>query len=168
MLLAAVSGYQDQSILHTSDTCLSMLMLLLQRRPDQQNKELAALAMTASSVRQALPLPAASHSGFSLTQAGVSGGSDRSYHLQLLLAQRSTDLVEEVQNFLVGLKRICLAIGGGVLLAESLDDRLCFSQFVPEHRWEQMMLDLVIQPTIPEVDQGRSRDSTGGKHLLHG
>ncbi len=67
--------------------------------------------------------------------------------------------MEEVQNFLVGLKRICLAIGDGVLLAESLDDRLCFSQFVPEHRWEQMMLDLVIQPTIPEVDQGRSRDS---------
>jgi len=53
-----------------------------------------------------------------------------------------------------------------MLLAEGLDKRLCLSQFVPGHGWEQMMLDLIVQSAIPEVDQGRALDIAGCKHLL--
>ena len=52
-----------------------------------------------------------------------------------------------------------------MLLAEGLDHRPCLSQFVPGHRWEQMMLDLIVQSAIPKVDQGRTLDIAGRKHL---
>ncbi len=73
--------------------------------------------------------------------------------------------MQKAQNVLVGLKHTRLMIVDGVLLAEGFDDRLCFPQFVPGHDGKQMMLDLVVQPAIPKVDQGRTSDSAGGKHL---
>ena len=53
-----------------------------------------------------------------------------------------------------------------MFFAEGLDERPCLSQFVPGHGWEQMMLDLIVQSAIPEVDQGRTLDIAGRKHLL--
>lgn len=62
------------------------------------------------------------------------------------------------QNFPVRLKHTRLVIGNGMLLAVGFDDVLRFFQSVPGHGREQMMLDLVVQPTIPEVSQGVSFD----------
>ena len=74
--------------------------------------------------------------------------------------------MEKVQYLLVRLEHTGLAIGDRMLLAESLDERLCPSQVVPGHGWEQMMLDLIVQSAIPKVDQRRTLDVAGRKHLL--
>jgi hypothetical protein len=64
------------------------------------------------------------------------------------------------------LKYARFVIGDGVLLTVGFDDVLRFFQSVPGHGREQMMLDLVVQPTIPEVGQGVSFDIARSKHLL--
>src|SRR5258706_5409507 len=70
------------------------------------------------------------------------------------------------QNLPIGLKHSRLVIGNGVLLAVCSDDLLRFSQFVPGHGREQVVLYLVIQRAIPEVSQGMGPDIAGGKYLL--
>ena len=53
-----------------------------------------------------------------------------------------------------------------MLLAEGFDDLLRFSQSVPGHGWEEVMLDLVVQTAIPEIGEGAGFDIAGSKHLL--
>jgi hypothetical protein len=50
-------------------------------------------------------------------------------------------------------------------VAERFDDRLRFSQFVARDLREQVMLDLVVQTTVPEVGKGVGFDVSGGEHL---
>ena len=59
-----------------------------------------------------------------------------------------------------------LIIQDGALIAEGFDNTLGFSQSISRHVWEQMVLDLVVQPAIPEIDQRMSLDIAGGKYLL--
>ncbi len=73
--------------------------------------------------------------------------------------------MEKMQYLLVGLEHTGLAIGNSMLFAKGPDERLCLSQFVPGHGWEQVMLDLIVQSAIPKVDQGRTLDVAGRKHL---
>ena len=55
------------------------------------------------------------------------------------------------EDFLVGLKKTGLVIGDTAFFTEGLNDLLCFSQFVPWDRRKQVVLDLVIQPAVPEI-----------------
>ncbi len=70
-----------------------------------------------------------------------------------------------LQEFPVGLQQPGLVIGDGMRLAERFDDRLRFSQFVARDLREQVMLDLVVQSTVPEVGKGVGFDVSGGDHL---
>ena len=74
--------------------------------------------------------------------------------------------MQAVQDFPVGFQHTRLVIGDGVLLAEGFDDLLRFSQSVPGHGWEEVMLDLVVQTAIPEIGEGAGFDIAGSKHLL--
>ena len=70
-----------------------------------------------------------------------------------------------LQEFPVGLQQPSLIIGDGTRVAERFDDRLRFSQFVARDLREQVMLDLVVQTTVPEVGKGVGFDVSGGEHL---
>ena len=50
-------------------------------------------------------------------------------------------------------------------VAERFDDRLRFSQFVARDLWEQVVLDLVVQTTVPKVGNRVGFDVSGGEHL---
>jgi len=63
-----------------------------------------------------------------------------------------------LKNFPVGLKKARLMIGDGTLLTEGFDNPLRFFQSISGNRWEQVMLNLVIQSTVPEVSEGVSPD----------
>ena len=82
-----------------------------------------------------------------------------------LFAQWGTHLMKVLQEFPVGLQQSSLIIGDGTRLAERFDDRLRFSQFVARDLREQVMLDLVVQTTVPEVGKGVGFDVSGGGHL---
>jgi hypothetical protein len=82
-----------------------------------------------------------------------------------LLAQRSTDPVKVLQDFPVRSKHAGLVIGDGMGLAEGFDDFLRFSQFVPGHVREQVMLDLVVESAVPEVGKRVGFHVSGGEHL---
>ena len=70
------------------------------------------------------------------------------------------------KNFPIGLKNARLMIGDGALLTEGFDVLLRFFQFISGNRWEQVMLNLVIQSTVPEVSEGVSLDIARAKYLL--
>ena len=50
-------------------------------------------------------------------------------------------------------------------LAESFYYLSCFSQLVAGHQREQMVLNLIVQATVPEVSNGARFDVAGGEHL---
>ena len=83
-----------------------------------------------------------------------------------LCAQWSADLVQALKDFPVGLKHARLVIGNRALLAEGFDEKLRFSQSVPGHSREEVMLDLVVQTAIPEIGEGAGFDIAGSEHLL--
>src|SRR5215212_1588427 len=85
--------------------------------------------------------------------------------LTYLFAQWGTYLMKVLQEFPVGLQQSSLVIGDGTRVAERFDDRLRFSQFVARDLREQVMLDLVVQTTVPEVGKGVGFDVSGGENL---
>lgn len=66
--------------------------------------------------------------------------------------------MQMLKDFPVGLRNARLMIGDGALLTEGLDDLLRFFQFIPGNGRKQVMLDLVIQSTVPEVSERVSLD----------
>ena len=58
-----------------------------------------------------------------------------------------------------------LVIGNRVLLTKGFDKALCFPQAVSGHAWEEMMLDLVVESSIPEV-RHRMRFHIASRHHL--
>ena len=70
-----------------------------------------------------------------------------------------------LQEFPVGLHQPSLVIGDEMRVTERFDDRLRFSQFVAWDLREQVMLDLVVQTTVPEVGKGMGLDISGGENL---
>ena len=74
--------------------------------------------------------------------------------------------MQVAKNLPVGLEHARFVIGDGVLFTVGFDDVLRFFQSVPGHGWEQMMLDLVVQSTIPEVSEGVSANITRREDLL--
>ena len=71
-----------------------------------------------------------------------------------------------LEDFSIGLKEACLVIRDIVLLTEGFDDVLCCSQLVPGDCREQVVLDLVIQPAVPEIGERMSSDIAGTEYLL--
>jgi hypothetical protein len=70
-----------------------------------------------------------------------------------------------LQEFPVGLQHPSLVVGDEMRVTERFDDRLRFSQFVARDLREQVMLDLVVQTTVPEVGKGVGFDVSGGENL---
>ena len=70
-----------------------------------------------------------------------------------------------LQEFPVGLQQSSLIIGDGTRVAERFDRRLRSSQFVARDLREQVMLDLVVQTTVPEVGKGVGLDVSAGENL---
>jgi hypothetical protein len=62
--------------------------------------------------------------------------------------------MQVLENFLVRPKHTRLVIGNSMLLTKGFDEALCFLQAVSGHAWEQVMLDLVVQSSIPEIRHG--------------
>ncbi len=50
-------------------------------------------------------------------------------------------------------------------LAERSDKTLCFFELVLRHTWEQMMLNLIIETSIPEIGQRMSIHIASSDHL---
>src|SRR5947209_10467385 len=73
--------------------------------------------------------------------------------------------MQVVEDFLVRLQHTRLVIGKSMLLAEGFDEALCFSQSIAGHTWEQVMLDLVVESSIPEIRKG-VRFHIASRHYL--
>ena len=73
--------------------------------------------------------------------------------------------MQVVQNFLIRLQPTCLMIGARTCLAEGLDDALCFTQIVTRHTREKVMLDLIIQSSVPEIGERMGFHITCRLHL---
>ena len=58
-----------------------------------------------------------------------------------------------------------LGVGDGALLTECFHDRLSLPQLVPRHAREQVMLNLVIEPAIPEVGNRIPNDVAARQNL---
>jgi hypothetical protein len=56
-------------------------------------------------------------------------------------------------------------IGDRVLLTKGFDEALCFSQTIAGHAWEEMVLDLVVESSIPEVRHGMRFHIARSHHL---
>ena len=70
-----------------------------------------------------------------------------------------------LEDLPIGLKYRGLMVGETVRLAEGLDSFLRFSQLVPGHVQKQMVLNLVIEPAVPEVSKGIRFHVSGSKYL---
>ena len=68
-----------------------------------------------------------------------------------LLPHRPTDIMEKSEYLFVRLPYPSVVVRYSLFLAEYPDDHLRFFEVVSGHVWEQMMLNLIIQPAIPEV-----------------
>ena len=59
--------------------------------------------------------------------------------------------MQVLEDLFVGLEHPGLMVGDGVLAAEAPDDRLRLSQLVAGQPREQVVFDLVVEATVPEV-----------------
>ena len=59
--------------------------------------------------------------------------------------------MQMLEDFPVGLKKTSLVIRDSAFFTEGFNDLLCFSQFVSGDSRKQVVLDLVIQPAVPEI-----------------
>ena len=59
--------------------------------------------------------------------------------------------MQVLEDFSVGLQDARFVIGNSMLLTKGFDEALCFLQAVSGHAWEEMMLNLVVESSIPEV-----------------
>ena len=59
--------------------------------------------------------------------------------------------MQVLEDLSVGLEHAGLVVGDGVIPAEAPDDRLRFSQLVAGQPREQVVFDLVVEATVPEV-----------------
>ena len=75
-------------------------------------------------------------------------------------------MVKVLEDFSIGLKKTGLVIRDTALLAEGFDDLLCFSQFVARDNRQQVVLDLIIQSTIPEISNRMCPDVARTQYLL--
>jgi hypothetical protein len=78
---------------------------------------------------------------------------------------RATCGVQMPQRQPVGGGQGGLGIGDPALVAELADQGLGATQVRPGHAREEVVLDLVVQPTEDEVDEPAAADVAGGEHL---
>jgi hypothetical protein len=93
------------------------------------------------------------------------GSNRRSAHSNLPTAQEVTDPVKVFQDVQVGPQETDLTVVDRVGLTEGLYDRPRSVQLVPRHAREQMVLDLIVEPAKPEIDQTVARYIAGRNHL---
>ena len=89
-----------------------------------------------------------------------------SFSRGMLYPSSSTDLVQMPEDFPVGLKKTGFVIRDTAFFTEGFDNLLCFSQFVPGDSRKQVVLDLVIQPAVPEISDRMRPDVARTQHLL--
>src|SRR2546421_11481038 len=77
----------------------------------------------------------------------------------------SANRMEVAQHLHVGVDQAGFAIGHTVLAAELMYERLGATQVGSGHAGEQVVLDLVVEPSQDEVDQPTAAYVTGGQHL---
>jgi hypothetical protein len=53
-----------------------------------------------------------------------------------------------------------------MLLAERPDDLLSFFQLIAGNLWKEMVLDLIVEPTEPEISEGMGLNILRGEDLL--
>ena len=80
--------------------------------------------------------------------------------------QRRADVVEIAQGFSKGLDYAGLAIRDRARLTERSHCGLCPFELVPGHLGEEVMLNLIVQSTKPEVCHGVRSDVSGREDLL--
>ena len=73
--------------------------------------------------------------------------------------------MQVLEDLSVGLEHASLVVGDGVLLAESPDDRLRLSQLVTGQPREEVVFDLVVEATVPEVGDRVGYDVAAGQYL---
>ena len=61
--------------------------------------------------------------------------------------------MQVLEDFLVRLKYTCLIVGNSTFITEGFNETLCFSQAGAGHTRKQVMLDLVVESSIPKVGQ---------------
>ena len=66
------------------------------------------------------------------------------------------------QDFPGGFDHSGLMIGDAALLAECFNNFSRFSLLVARHHWEKMVLNLIVKPSIPEVNEGIRFDIAAG------
>ena len=59
--------------------------------------------------------------------------------------------MQVLEDLFVGLEHAGLVVGDTLIPAEALDDRLRFSELVAGQPREQVVFDLVVEATVPEV-----------------
>ena len=52
-----------------------------------------------------------------------------------------------------------------MFLAERSDKTLCFFELVLRHTWEEMMLNLIIETSVPEIGQRMSMHVASSDHM---
>lgn len=73
--------------------------------------------------------------------------------------------MQKLQDLLLRLEHVGLVVGNGILLANSLNYVMSLSQIVARHAWKKMVLNLKIQPAIPEIGQDVALHVSCRQHL---
>lgn len=73
--------------------------------------------------------------------------------------------MQKLQDFAEGLEHAGLIVGDFVFTAIGFDDPLRFFQIVARHVGEEMMLDLVVEATIPEIGEEATTYVARGQNL---
>jgi len=73
--------------------------------------------------------------------------------------------MQVLEDLSVGLEHAGLVVGDGVITAEALDDRLRLLELVAGQPREEVVFDLVVEATVPEVGDGVGYYVAAGQHL---
>jgi hypothetical protein len=73
--------------------------------------------------------------------------------------------MQVLENLFIGLEHAGLVVGDTVIPAEASDDRLPFSQLVAGQPREQVVFDLVVEASVPEVGDRVGDDVAAGQYL---
>ena len=70
--------------------------------------------------------------------------------------------MQVLEDLFVGLEHAGLVVGDTVIPAEVSDDRLRFSELVAGHSREEVVFDLVVEASVPEVGDWVGCDVAAG------
>src|SRR5215217_8476493 len=80
-------------------------------------------------------------------------------------AERRSDRVQVLEDLAIGPEHAGLVVADAVLAAELPDDRLRLSQLVPGHAGEEVVFDLIVEATVPEVRDRVGAHVAARQHL---